>query len=150
MAGPARIASFSGDYRFLSNFAPIPGGLEYEGLRFPTLEHAFAAAKSLDPAVRQAIAALPTPGQAKRAGRAVVLRADWEARKLTIMSELLTQKFSREPFASALRATGEAELVEGNNWGDRFWGVCDGEGQNHLGRLLMDLRARLVDSGPDD
>jgi ribA/ribD-fused uncharacterized protein len=149
MAGPARIASFSGDYRFLSNFAPIPGGLEYEGLRFPTLEHAFAAAKSLDLTVRQVIAALPTPGQAKQAGRAVTLRPDWESRKLAIMNDLLAQKFSREPFASALRATGQAELVEGNNWGDRFWGVCDGEGQNHLGRLLMDLRTRLAEPVSD-
>jgi ribA/ribD-fused uncharacterized protein len=139
----ARITSFSGPYRFLSNFFPIDGGLEYEGRLYPTLEHAFAAAKSLDAATREVIATAPTPGAAKRAGRKVVLRSDWETVKLSVMADLLARKFSREPFASALLETGEAEIIEGNNWGDVFWGVCAGCGTNYLGQLLMEQRARL-------
>ena len=144
----ARIERFSGTYRFLSNFFIVPGGLEYEGRRYPTLEHAFAAAKSLDPVVREAIAALSGASQAKRAGRAISLRPDWEAVKLAVMADLLARKFSCETLARALTETGETELVEGNNWGDIFWGVCDGRGENHLGRLLMELRARLIAGRP--
>jgi ribA/ribD-fused uncharacterized protein len=146
---PARITSLCGPYRFLSNFFIVPGGIEYQGRRYPSVEHAYAAAKSLDPAVRATIAILPTPGQAKRAGRAVALRPDWEVVKLAVMADLLARKFSREPLISALVKTGSAEIVEGNNWGDIFWGVCEGHGENHLGRLLMELRTRLAAGGTD-
>jgi len=142
MSGP-RIDRLSGNYAFLSNFAPIPGGVAYEGVRYPTVEHAFQAAKTTDPAQRAMILALPTPGQAKRAGRTVSLRPDWETRKLSVMAALLRQKFAREPFRGLLLATGSAELVEGNTWGDRFWGV-DGSGENHLGLLLMAIRSELA------
>ena len=141
MSGP-RIERFSEDYAFLSNFAPVPGGVVYEGVRYSTLEHAFQAAKTTDPAQRAMIGTLPTPGQAKRAGRRVSLRPDWEARKLSIMGVLLRQKFACEPFRGLLLATGSAEIVESNTWGDRFWGV-DGNGENHLGLLLMAIRAEL-------
>ena len=80
-------------------------------------------------------------GRAKRLGR-VELRSDWEEVKIEVMREVLRCKFSQNPDLKAkLIATGDAELIEGNNWNDRFWGVCRGVGQNHLGRLLMELRA---------
>ena len=85
-------------------------------------------------------------GQAKRLGKRVELRPDWEDVKIDIMRQVLKSKFTQNPELKAkLIATGDAELIEGNNWNDRFWGVCNGKGQNHLGRLLMELRAELVD-----
>lgn len=137
-----QINSFSGEYRFLSNFWPSP--LLVQGIVYPTVEHAFQAMKSLDKAERARIAHLEMPGKAKRAGREVTLREDWEQVKVSVMRALVRQKFAAAPLARALVATGDSPLIEGNHWGDRFWGVSGGEGTNWLGRILEDRRARLV------
>lgn len=133
-----QIDAFTGAYRFLSNFYPCT--IFMDRLRYPTVEHAFQAAKTLDDAQREDISRLLTPSAAKRKGRLVSLREDWEEVKIPIMSELLTQKFDREPFRGLLAATKPAMLIEGNWWNDRFWGVCGGVGENWLGRLLMEIR----------
>src|SRR5690349_22509303 len=128
-----QITSFSGDHAFLSNFYPAP--TPYEGVVFPSSEHAFQAAKTLDMAERHRLADLSTPAQAKRAGRRVVLRTDWERVKIAIMTDIVRAKFQHNhELAQKLVATANADLVEGNRHRDRFWGVCGGEGQNWLGR----------------
>lgn len=134
------IDSFRGPYRFLSNFQSCI--VYYEGLRYPTTEHAYQAAKSLDPKERAMVAALPTAAEAKKAGKLVTRRPGFEDMKLKVMSELLLQKFSdlNPAMRDALIATGDEYLVEGNDWGDTYWGVCKGVGDNHLGRLLMEVR----------
>lgn len=136
-----RIDSFSGEYRWLSNF--YPSDVTLDGVTYATVEHAFQAAKTFDEKMRRVVAAAPTPGQAKKLGRGLPLRADWEGVKQSVMLDLLRQKFARGELKGLLLATGEAELVEGNWWGDRYWGVCSGEGTNHLGRLLMQVREEL-------
>lgn len=142
-AGP--IERFAGQHAFLSNFHPTTVALD--GALYPTLEHAFQAAKTTDERQRQEIRDAPTPGQAKRLGRRVDLPGDWEARRVEVMRGLLVDKFTRHPdLASRLVATGTRRLVEGNTWGDRFWGVCDGQGHNQLGRLLMEVRAQLAEA----
>jgi ribA/ribD-fused uncharacterized protein len=138
---PDVIDSFSGEYRFLSNFHPSP--VEMKGIVYPTVEHAFQAAKTLDSVERRRIAELDTPGKAKRAGRKVELREDWEQIKVKVMHWLVTRKFEDPQLAELLRATGDVQLIEGNYWGDRFWGVCEGQGLNWLGRVLMDVRSKL-------
>lgn len=126
-------------YRFLSNFFMAP--VAYEGILYPSTEHAFQAAKSLDPKVRQRIANLPTPGQAKRAGRQVSIRPDWEQVKYDVMSEIVLEKFlTHSDLRQKLIDTGDEELVEGNTWGDQYWGVCNGVGLNNLGKILMQVR----------
>lgn len=135
------ITSFRGSYRWLSNF--YPAYVEFEGERYPTVEHAFQAAKTLEPRLRRAVRDVATPGLAKKMGRALQLRPDWEAVKLDVMLNLLRQKFAHIRLLDLLLATGEAKLIEGNTWGDRFWGTVDGEGENHLGRLLMQVRDEL-------
>ena len=138
------ILAFAGKYGFLSNFAEAPVFLD--GEVYWTVEHAFQAAKSLDPVVRRHVQLQETPGEAKREGRRVALRADWEVVKEDVMLYLLQQKFSQEPFRRRLLATGDAHLEEGNPWGDRYWGVCpvgSGKGQNRLGVLLMQVRDEL-------
>src|SRR5690348_9381030 len=67
-ATPNKIAEFQGEYRFLSNFWPAE--VAYEGITYPTAEHAYQAAKTMDVNERKRIAALPTPAEAKAAGRA--------------------------------------------------------------------------------
>jgi len=136
------IRSFSGKYCFLSNFAYGVKIVDEFGLEYPTVEHAYQAAKSDDIRIRSCFL-YGTPGQAKINGRRVEIRRDWDAVRINIMRDFLRQKFSQEPFKSKLLETGDFILVEGNTWGDTFWGVCNGEGQNMLGKLLMELRCEL-------
>jgi len=137
------IDSFAGEYRFLSNFWPAPV-LMY-GELYPSVEHAYQAAKCKRSADRAAFRdASLTPGQAKRLGRTVEVRDDWEAFKITAMNTLVRRKFEFRLLADRLLATGDQELVEGNKWGDTFWGVCNGRGENHLGKILMATRKELA------
>ena len=74
-------------------------------------------------------------------GRRVELREDWDAVKLGVMYEVLQAKFAQNPeLYNQLKDTGTEEIVEGNWWYDKYWGVCNGEGENHLGKLLMWIR----------
>lgn len=142
------IVSFKGYYYFLSNF--YPSTVEFEGLRFGSVEAAFQAAKTLDLEERKQFVGVQ-PQVAKHLGRRnVVLRPDWEDVKVDIMRQLVLQKFSRHPDLKAkLLATGNAQLVEGNNWHDNIWGNCGCakcskiEGQNNLGKILMEVRDLL-------
>lgn len=138
------IDKFSGKFRFLSNF--YPAVVTLDGWKFPTVEHAFQAAKTLDGNQRRRIQQVVKPGEAKRLGRAVHLRPDWEDMKIDVMRQLLRQKFSEPFLLSQLLATGTEELVEGNWWRDTFWGVCNGVGENRLGKLLMEIRQSHLSS----
>lgn len=136
----ARIAEFKGAHFFLSNFSP--SRVRMRGAWYPSVENAYQAAKTIDAAARIPFETC-TAGEAKKIGRRLALRPDWESVKLDVMLALLRAKFTFSPLRARLLATGDAHLEEGNYWGDRFWGVCRGEGQNHLGRLLMQVRAEI-------
>jgi hypothetical protein len=110
---------------------------------YPTVEHAFQAAKTHNKAKRKEIAKLKSPGEAKRAGKALELREDWEYVKVAIMVELVRAKFEIPVLRRRLLETGDRQLIEGNHWGDTFWGVCKGEGENWLGRILMLIRDEI-------
>lgn len=139
------INKFRGRYYFLSNFYPcrvVIGGLAY-----PSSEHAYQASKSCRAEIKAEIATLKTPGKAKRAGRSIELKSDWDSTRVQTMKHIVTQKFIQNPYLlRELVATGEEELIEGNNWGDRFWGVCSGIGENNLGKILMQIRCELKSS----
>lgn len=134
------ITEFCGEYGCFSNF--YRAEVMFEGKKYPTSEHAFQAAKTLDPVKRKEIAVLPTPSAAKRAGRKLRLRDDWERVKIGVMEQILRDKFDRHPhLKKVLLATGDRELREGNDWGDKFWGVVGNTGRNELGKCLMRLRS---------
>jgi predicted NAD-dependent protein-ADP-ribosyltransferase YbiA (DUF1768 family) len=145
----SKIESFSGKYRFLSNYWPVD--VEFEGISYPSVEQAYKAAKTLDIDSRMAIANL-TPNK-KDLGEKIELileassiRPDWnDELRLQIMELLLNQKFDgRDPvLKQKLIDTGNLELIEGNTWGDVFFGVCNGIGENHLGKLLMKIRGSI-------
>lgn len=138
-----QINGFHGQYRFLSNFWPSRVQLE-DGDVYPTVEHAYQAAKTLDPFQRSRICDYATPGQAKRAGKLVTKRYDWEAVKIPIMMDLNRQKYANdETLRLLLYQTGDMLIEETNTWGDVFWGVCDGEGRNELGKILMLIRQEI-------
>lgn len=136
------INSFEGKYAFLSNFYESP--IAEDRIIYPTVEHYFQAQKTLDMDERKKIAAADTPGKAKRLGRSVTLRPDWEEIKLGVMEHAVREKFTtHSTLRVMLVGTGDEELVEGNWWNDRFWGVCEGVGANHLGQILMKVRDEL-------
>lgn len=138
------INQFRGEYRFLSNFWPCR--IEYGGRVFPSVEHAYQAAKFRDTTIIEAIQAVRSPGKAKRMAK-FHQRFDlsWEERKVTVMRELVRQKFQDPALARQLLDTDDQVLQEGNTWGDRFWGIDFGSGQgaNTLGQILMEVRAEL-------
>lgn len=141
------IDCFDGEFAFLSNFYEHP--IQYNGIVYPTNEHFFQAMKSLKEDERKMIAAAPTPGKAKRLGRAITLRADWETVKYDVMLMGLRLKFCDKELREKLRKTGDEMLIEGNYWHDNTWGDCSCErcctirGRNELGRLLMQVRNEI-------
>ena len=114
------------------------------GVRYPTVENAYQAAKTVNVGDRIKISVM-SPRDAKHYGRKVKLWRDWEDLKLEIMKGLIKQKFTIPVLRKKLLATGRRELIEGNYWGDTFWGVCNGRGYNYLGRLLMEVRKEIKD-----
>ena len=139
------INSFSGGYSFLSNFYPCK--IEYDGVTYPTSEHAFQASKTHDIDERRAIARVSGAGRAKKMGRKLKLRNDWENVRIGIMGQILRIKFSDPDLRRRLLETDSEELIEGNTWGDQFWGVCDDVGENNLGKLLMKIRGEIRGEG---
>ncbi len=137
-----KIDRFVGQYRFLSNFFPSP--IEVEGHIYPTVEHAYQAAKTLDENERATIRSCSKPGEAKRKGRRVTLRCEWEKIKEGVMLELLHLKFRNLALREELVSTESAQLIEGNGWGDTYWGVSGGKGKNRLGCLLMQVRSEVA------
>lgn len=133
------VPAFRGPLSFLSNYYQATTRV----FGYPTVEHAFAAAKTTDPEMRARIKAARTPGQAKRLGRSVYLRPGWDDMRVDVMRRLLQEKFKYQYMREKLLFTRGFDLVEYNNWGDQFWGVSDGIGENHLGKLLMELRDSL-------
>lgn len=140
------ITEFRGVYRWLSNFHPSK--VEFEGEVYPSVEHAYQAAKSLNPTIRKLIREVLSAAEAKRVGGKTTLREDWESVKKRVMLELLEQKFSIPELQEKLLATDRQSLVEGNYWHDNFWGrchcaKCNNTGANNLGDMLMDIRHKL-------
>ena len=140
-----RIERFKGDYRFLSNF--FDSVIVVDGIEYRTVEHAFQAAKTTDPEWKETIRSARTPGESKRLGKEAPLRPGWEAMKVRTMLKCLREKFKDETLRTMLLATGDAELIEGNTWGDTFWGVWHGKGSNMLGKLLMKVREEIKGGG---
>jgi len=134
------INDFHGSNFFLSNFFPVED---------TTSEHLYQLEKTLNPEWRRKIREAKTPAEAKNLGRQAPIAPDWDVNKLGIMRNILEWKFSKPKLREMLLSTGDQELIEGNTWHDNFWGDCSCNrcrgiiGQNHLGRLLMEIRRKL-------
>ena len=142
------IDSFRGEYAFLSNCHPAQGGIELEGAKYPTVENAFQAAKTPDVEDRKPFETA-TAAAARRMGKRVQLRSDWDYARVEIMRGLVRTKFAEPEMSTLLLATADEKLVDGNKWHDNYWGICmcprcKGEkGLNWLGRILMAVRNEL-------
>lgn len=144
---PTPINEFRDVYYFLSNFYPAECRIPCIGpddpkddLIYPTSEHAYQAAKTLNIQERTFICLRPTPAIAKAEGKKLPLIPNWNNRKLLVMRSILRVKFTNPHLQLMLLKTGNRPLIEGNNWGDTFWGQVNNVGENHLGRILMTLR----------
>jgi ribA/ribD-fused uncharacterized protein len=139
-----KIGCFRDKYRFLSNFWKCPFIIDDK--IYITNEHYYQSMKARSERSRKRIRDADTPYLAKKRGRSVNIREDWEEVKVDIMRKGLKAKFTQnESLKQKLLKTGDAYLEEGNDWGDTFWGVDldTGKGQNHLGKMLMKLRDDL-------
>lgn len=134
------IAKLENQYRFLSNFWSC--FVVYDNIRYPSTENAYQAAKCLNKVDRKYFETCKA-SEAKRQGKIVKIRTDWENVKLDVMYNLLKQKFNIEPYRWMLLDTNEELIEEGNWWGDTYWDTCNGVGENHLGKLLMKVRSEL-------
>lgn len=131
---------FREEYEFLSNFYPV--FMTFEGIEFFSAEAAYQAQKCAGEPERRSFSRLYAD-EAKRRGREISCRGDWDQVKVPVMEAVVRAKFQQNSLlARRLLDTGEKPLIEGNSWGDRFWGVDHrtGEGENHLGKILMALR----------
>jgi ribA/ribD-fused uncharacterized protein len=134
------IKGFQGEYRWLSNFWPVD--IEYQGNVYPSVGNAYQAAKF--PKEERFPFVTCTAAVAKKLGsKKKNIDERWDGIKLFVMHELNSKKYEDPVLKEKLKATGDAYIEETNNWGDTYWGVCNGEGKNYLGQILMDIRNGL-------
>lgn len=134
----ADIRGFRGEYRWLSNFWFVP--VIYDGHRFETVEHGYQAMKCKYYEDFIKVKQCTTPSDAKKFARNITMRDDWDTIKTDVMYYLLQQKFKNPLMLEMLLKTGNSLIVEENYWGDTFWGVCRGTGENMLGKMIMKIR----------
>lgn len=146
------IDSFTGRWNFLSNFFPVE--IEHQGIKYPSVEHYYVAMKVKNDQqidgkyigyvdCRELISKIKTPGEAKRFGRTLKIRKDWDNVKFDVMLWGVREKFKKEELKEMLLNTGDQQLIEGNFWNDTYWGVCKGVGENNLGKILMRVREEV-------
>ena len=132
------VTEFRNYFEFLSNMYPSP--ITLGNVTYTCAEAAFQAVKLQDKNQRHIFAGL-SGKEAKKLGRKVNLRPDWENIKIDVMRWIISEKFRQNSkIRLPLLRVYEDDLIEGNTWGDTFWGVCNGIGQNWLGKILMEYR----------
>lgn len=136
------ILGFTGEYRWLSNFWRLEYPIEVNGYNFYTTENLYQAFKCAKIDDFPYFADI-TPGEAKKLGRTIEIIDGWDSMKLDVMKELQIIKYTQPKFRDLLIQTGDRYIEETNNWNDVFYGVCNGIGENHLGKIIMDIRKTL-------
>lgn len=144
------IDKFYGNNLWLSNFQVCK--IQYQGYIYWSTQAAYQAQKFKGTTIQmdrlKKVFTKIEPNEAKLLGSIIPLREDWEEVRLDIMKELLEIKFNQQPYKTMLIKTGDQELVQGNYWHDTFFGKCgcpqhNGQGQNHLGNIIMQIREEL-------
>lgn len=137
------IVSFSGDFRWLSNFWPAKI-VDVFDIEYGSVENAYQASKFSNIIIREEMAHI-TPGAAKRLSRKLEseIQTDFHDNKIAIMRNFSWQKYKNPELRQLLLDTDDRPLIEGNTWNDTFWGVCNGVGKNNLGKILMTIRSEL-------
>lgn len=140
------IHRFDGHFAPLSNFYNNDILVYFDGLFYKNSEAAYQSAKTLDIKERKHFTSL-NPYNAKNSGRVIKLRNDWDEVKDEIMYQIVKDKFKRNSYPKeVLISTYPLILEEGNTWNDKYWGVCNGKGENKLGKILMRVREELLNN----
>jgi ribA/ribD-fused uncharacterized protein len=151
------INTFTGRWRFLSNFYPVK--IEHKGIIYPSVENFYVAMKIKEdqvinnkfitaPDCHELISKIRNPAEAKKLGKIIKVRKDWDEIKFKIMEWGVNEKFKNPELSKMLIDTGEEELIEGNFWHDVYWGKCNcgrcgNTGENNLGKILMSVREKI-------
>lgn len=134
-----QVKGFFGEYRFLSNFHPAP--VLFEGEMYPSSENAYQAAKCVNLSDKVQFLTC-NPAQAKKLSKTILVKENWHSTKYDAMAAIVFDKFYRNPdIRQGLIELRQKYLEETNHWGDVYWGVCNGKGENKLGKILMGVRA---------
>lgn len=126
-----------GEYDFLSNFYPCK--IVYRGIEYSCSENFYQAMKTMDLQLREQMSKL-NPSQSKKMGNSLKLRENWEQIKIDVMRLVVNKKFEQNSYLMHKLKQVKGEIVEDNFWHDRFWGRCNGVGENWLGKILMEIR----------
>jgi ribA/ribD-fused uncharacterized protein len=143
------IKAFKDEYRWLSNF--VPAKIVLDGVLYLSVEHAYQSAKSDKPEWKRFCQTEINPVIVKRNSKEVILLSYWDNIKDDIMEYCIRQKYNQAPYKQLLLNTKDQIIQEGNYWGDKYWGIClkTGEGQNKLGRLIMQIRDEIISDQHD-
>ena len=124
--------------------------IEFDGVIYPTSEHAYQAGKARKAAVRDWLMSAPSPALLAMAAHGLYywdISPGWSTRKFDRMRLVLMAKFTQHAdLKELLLNTGDAMLIETatvDNEVNRLWGEVNGIGRNMLGRLLMEVRTQL-------
>lgn len=138
------IKGFFGEYKWLSNFHICD--VFFDGELYASSEAAYMAGKTTDINIRKQLIKSTgiNPADAKKLGRSIPLREDWDDIKFDHMYCVVFDKFNRNKYLrDKLLETGDRYLEETNHWNDCYWGICNGVGENKLGVILMKVREVL-------
>lgn len=133
------IYGFNGEYRWLSNFALLEEPVKVCGIKFYTTEALYQACKCKRNDQFVLFDGL-TAAESKKFGRQVEMRSDWDSLRLSVMFNVNMIKYKQPKFKMLLGQTRGLYIEEKNSWDDTFFGVCDGVGKNHLGKIIMNIR----------
>ena len=138
LADDLKICGFFGEFSFLSNM--YKSNFFYHGALYNSSEQAYMAAKCLFANDFAKMLEITEPSKCKHFGRTVQLVPAWDKVKLNVMKFILYEKFNTPRLKQMLLATGNRHLEEANYWNDKYWGTFYGNGQNNLGKILMEVR----------
>lgn len=139
----ATINRFIGEHYFLSNF--FPSTLSMNGKLYPSAEHAYQSQKTKDPVLQEMIRKSIDPMMAKKLGRLIELEPDWNDLRIPLMKKIIKEKFTNPLLRELLKSTNNAKLIHDNKFGDKFWGIYRGAGENMLGLILEEVRDQIID-----
>ena len=126
----------------LDNFSPH--SIVYNGQKYPTAEHLYQALKFDNPKIVAEIIDANSPLQAKIIASKYKQQRinNWSETKVQTMKKVLNLKLYQHPeIQDYLKSTNESELIE-NNPEDDFWGIGDGNGQNMIGKIWMEIKSK--------
>ena len=129
-------------YKEFSNF--YPSEIDIDGKTYPTVEHYFQAWKATDKEHHEKIREAKTPDEAKQLGKSIKNRSDWEEIKSDVMFNGVYAKFTQnEELKKLLLSTGD-RIIHEHTRKDKVWGWYDWKGEDRLGRILMEVRKKIL------